>query len=195
MPLLTLLPDPPCCRWCVCAFFSCLSANPSAFGFSPQEAGRPRSPMPLPLPGSRTLSRPPAARATSAIVAVTERNRATTTRRRAGSGEAALRISDTALSSPGGLLMPEKSKRMHGGWWTCTTMRLEERYSRKDEGWELVCWRMGGGWLGGRRHFLRAHPSLWELTPLSDVIPHPHPVIGCSPFFLFLFIQSWPCVI
>lgn len=93
----------------------CFFANPSAFGFSPQEAGKLRSPMPLLLPGLHTLSRPPAARATSAIVAVTERNRATTTRRRAGSGEAALRISDTALSSPGGLLMPEKSKRMHGG--------------------------------------------------------------------------------
>lgn len=118
-----------------------LSPDPSAFGFSPQEAGKLRSPMPLLLPGLRMLSLPPAARAISATVAVTEKNRATTTRRRAGNGEAALRISDTALSSPGGLLMPEKSKRMHGGWWTCTTMRLEERYSRigGECGYTLMC--------------------------------------------------------
>lgn len=144
---------------CVLSLVSkcCLSANPSAFGFSPQEAGKLRSPMPLLLPGLHMLSQLPAARATSAIVAVTERNRATTTRRRAGSGEAALRISDTALSSPGGLLMLEKSKRMHGGWWTCTTMRLEERYSRKAEGW------------GEAGVVAEAFP---ENLSLSAVIPH-----------------------
>lgn len=93
----------------------CLLPNPSAVDFSPQEVGKQHSPMPLPLLGLHMLSLLPAARATSATVAVTERNRATTTRRRAGNGEAALRISDTALNSPGSLLMPEKSKRMHGG--------------------------------------------------------------------------------
>ncbi|KAJ7329444.1 hypothetical protein JRQ81_015618, partial [Phrynocephalus forsythii] len=65
------------------------------------EAGKPRSPMPSRLLGLHMPSPLPAARETSVTVAVTERNKVITTKRKGGNGEAAPLISDTALNSPG----------------------------------------------------------------------------------------------
>ncbi len=95
---------------------------------SPQAAGRRHSPTPSPPLGLPTPWRPHAARATWATAAATGRNRATTTRRRAGNGADAPRTSNTASSSPASSWMPGRLKKMPDGWWTFITMKLAERW-------------------------------------------------------------------
>lgn len=95
---------------------------------SPQAAGRRHSPTPSPPLGSPTPWRPHAARETWATAAATGRNRATTTRRRAGNGADARRTSNMASSSPESLWTPGRLKKMPDGWWTFITTKLGERW-------------------------------------------------------------------
>lgn len=92
-----------------------------------QAVEKQHSPTPSQQQGWLTPSPQHAVRATWASVAVTGRSRATTIRRRAGSGEAALLTSSTALSSLDASWMPARLKRLHAAWWTYITMRQGER--------------------------------------------------------------------
>lgn len=93
-----------------------------------QAVGKQHLPTPSLQQGWPTPSQLPAVRATWASVAATARSRATTIRKKAGSGGAAQLTSSMALSSPAALWMPGRLKRPLAGWWTCITMRLAERY-------------------------------------------------------------------
>lgn len=105
---------------------SLLSQTPRTL---PQVAGRRRSPMPSQRQVWRTPSPQPAARATWVSAAAIERSRATTTtRKQGGSGVAVRPTSSTGLSSHGALWMPGKLRKTPGASWTCTTMRLGERW-------------------------------------------------------------------
>lgn len=92
-----------------------------------QAVGKRHSPTPLQRQGWHMPSRRHAVRATWASVAATGRSRGITTRRKAGSGEAARPTSSTGSSSLAASWMPARLKRPHGAWWTYITTRQGER--------------------------------------------------------------------
>lgn len=93
-----------------------------------QAVRRLRSPTLSLLPGLPMQSLRPAPRAAWAAVAVTRRNRVSTTRRRAGSGAAALQTSTTAWASPRCLWMRGRLSKTPGLSWIYITMKWDARY-------------------------------------------------------------------